>query len=155
MADLCSGGDEVGVVADLLQVHHDVEQGDGPAVMLIQLLEVLGSHPMVVLLYNEREKEREREEREGGERRRQREGGRKRGRETNSTPTFSMPHMACLLSPRSTYIGRSSIESGDSDLVSRSASSSSCCSEVESSATTPGWAMTTFPWTEPSLSASY
>ena len=49
LAHLRGGGEEVGVVAALLEVHHDVEEGDRLRAALVQLVEVLGQDPAVVL----------------------------------------------------------------------------------------------------------
>ena len=37
------------MVAALLEVHHDVEEGDGLGAALVQLVKVLGQDPAVVL----------------------------------------------------------------------------------------------------------
>lgn len=44
----CSG-EEIGMVAALLQVHHDIEEGDRLCATSVQLLKVAGQNPTIVL----------------------------------------------------------------------------------------------------------
>ena len=47
LTHLGSSWKEVGMVATLLEVHHDIEQGDGLGTSLVQLLKVPGQNPAI------------------------------------------------------------------------------------------------------------
>ena len=75
---LRSSGEKVGMVAALLEVHHDIEKGDWLGASLVQLLKVSGQNPAIEFPVSMRGRRgEEREEGRGKGKKRKGEGGRR------------------------------------------------------------------------------